>query len=163
LLPRLFRPVQVKDTNGNYISITYVANHNQLISTITDTLGRVIQFNYDGSNRLTSVKNLAGTKTYATFQWDMMYGNGHVWYTFSGLTPTAPDFNTPLNVMVGCTYPNNTKYRFTYGDWGIIKKIENLSSTGLVRSYVSYNYPPGSQAVTDAPTYTTQTFSPDGS
>ena len=48
-----FSCTQVKDRNGNYLTI----NHNYLgrISTITDTLGRVITFNYDGNMNLLSI------------------------------------------------------------------------------------------------------------
>ena len=44
---------QIKDRNGNYISV----NHNALgrITTITDTLGRVITFNYDTNANLISI------------------------------------------------------------------------------------------------------------
>ncbi len=100
----LLRPVQIKDTNGNYISISYLSGHDQLISTITDSLGRVINFNYltDGSNRLQSIsENLhpSGTLTYATFTWGTLYGGGYAWYNFSGLAVSnTPDFNTALNV-----------------------------------------------------------------
>jgi RHS repeat-associated protein len=162
----LFRPVTVKTTNGNYLSITYVTGHDQFISTITDTLGRVITFNYDGSNRLSTITQAlhpSGIKTLATFQWTTKYGGGYVWYNFSGLAASgAPDLSTALNVLSGCTYPNGTGYRFTYGDWGIINKIETLSSNGTTRSYISYNYPTAGTAQTDAPTYTQQTISPDG-
>ncbi len=164
--PSLFRPVWIMDTNGNYFSIAYVSGHDQLLYQISDSLGRVITFNYDSSNRLTSLSQLvhpSGSKTYVTFQWGTKYGGGYAWYNFSGLTVSgAPDLNTPLNVLIGCTYPNNTGYRFTYGDWGIINKIETLSSTSLTRRYISYDYPSAATVLTDAPTYTHQTVSPDG-
>jgi len=47
----LFRPKQIEDTNRNFISIHYVLNTEQSIDTITDTLGRVITFNYDNTTR----------------------------------------------------------------------------------------------------------------
>jgi hypothetical protein len=53
----LSRPVQIKDTNGNYISVTYMSGtgSDQHIQAITDTLGRVINFHYDGSNLLSYI------------------------------------------------------------------------------------------------------------
>ena len=88
---------------------------------------------------------------------------------FTSLTVNgAPDNNTPLNVITQCAYANGAGYRFTYGDWGIINKIENLSApdqNGVthVRNYVSYNYPLASAgALTDAPSYTQEIVSPDG-
>jgi RHS repeat-associated protein len=173
----LFRPTQIKDANGNFISITYVSGHDQFINQITDTLGRIITFDYmpDGSGRLQDIKQSlypSGSKTYVTFTWGNIYGNSQLWYKFSGLTVSgAPNISNSLNVLTGCTYANGTGYRFTYGDWAIINKIENLSkpapgnSTGLTRSYIQYDYPPVSAVgtgLTDAPTFAHQTISPDG-
>lgn len=68
---------RVLDPNGNYISIAYQSQSSptcgtggglvwkQAINTITDTLGRVIQFNYDTCNNLISIDVLGfgGTST----------------------------------------------------------------------------------------------------
>ena len=48
-----FRCTQIKDRNGNYITINY--NALGRITTITDTLGRVITFNYDSNSNLISI------------------------------------------------------------------------------------------------------------
>jgi RHS repeat-associated protein len=165
--PTLFRPIWSVDTNGNYISIAYVSGHDQFISTITDTLGRVISFNYDGSNRLTSITqnvqsspvNPTRVHTYATFTWGTVPLN----YAFTLTVNNSQPSGTQINVITQCTYANGTGYKFTYGDWGIINKIENLSSTSLTRSYQSYNYPLASAgALSDAPAYTQRTISSDG-
>jgi RHS repeat-associated protein len=164
--PTLFRPTQIRDTNGNYLYFGYLSQHDDLLQTISDTGNRFISFNYDANAKLTSItQTINGVlHTYATFTWGTKYGTGNPWYSFSGLTVNgAPDNNTPLNVITQCIYANGTGYRFTYGDWGIISKIENLSSTGSVRSYVSYNYPLASAgSLVDAPYYTQETVSPDG-
>lgn len=170
----LLRPTQVKDANGNYFSISYMSGQDQLVSSVSDSLGRVIDFNYmqDGSNRLQSLTQQvqvstvdpSGVHTYATLNWGQLYGNSYVWYNFSSLAVNgAPAFGTALNVLTGCTYANGTGYRFKYGDWGIINEIDTLSSNGTIRSYVQYNYPAASAGgLTDAPAYTQQTVSPDG-
>jgi RHS repeat-associated protein len=169
----VYRPSQIKDTNGNNITFTYARFPGNNILAITDTLGRVIVFHYDVNNLLSYIdQNVAvssvdpsGVHRYVTFTWAALYGTGAPWYNFSGLTVIGtPALTTPLNVLTGCTYANNTGYRFTYGDWAIINKIESLSASGLTRNYVSYNYPAASAgSQTDAPTYTQQTMSPDGS
>jgi YD repeat-containing protein len=161
----LLRPVWIKDANGNYFSISYVSGHDQLLHQISDSLGRVITFSYDSSNRLTSLTQFvhpSGTKTHATFTWGTPYTNGYSWYNFYGLTVNGAPTANQISVLTGCTYPNGTGYRFTYGDWGIINKIEQLSSTGSTRSSISYDYPLASAgAVSDAPTYLHETVSPD--
>src|SRR5438270_1496141 len=168
--PNLFRPTQIKDTNGNYISIAYGGDFDQEITSITDTLGRVINFHYDPNTHLLSSvdQNLAGggTHLYATFLWTQKYGGSNNWRNFTGLVVNgAPDTSTtPLNVLSSCTYANGTGYSFNYGDWAIINTIQNFSSSmpAQVRSYVSYNYPLASSgALSDAPTYTQETISPD--
>jgi RHS repeat-associated protein len=162
----LLRPVWIKDSNGNYISIAYMQGRDLAIYQISDSLGRVITFNYDSANRLTSLSQLvhpSGSKTYVTFSWGQPYSAGSSWYNFSGLSVNGAPDGAQVNVLTGCTYPNGTQYRFTYGDWGIVNKIELLSSNGVTRSYVSYNYPSASAgALADAPAYTQQTISPDG-
>ncbi len=177
--PTLFRPTQIRDTNGNYLYFGYLANHDEFLQTISTTNGdstggKFISFIYDSNAHLTSIVEAVqttqvdpnGLHTYATFNWGTIYGTGAPWYSFiAGLAVNgAPDFNTPINVIMQCTYANGTGYRFTYGDWVIITKIENLSSSGATRSYVKYNYPLASAgALTDAPFYTQQAVSPDGS
>ncbi|MGH9754391.1 MAG: hypothetical protein ACREA2_16555, partial [Blastocatellia bacterium] len=42
-------PTRITDAHGNFINITYRNNQGPQIQTITDTLGRFIQFHYDGS------------------------------------------------------------------------------------------------------------------
>lgn len=169
----LFRPVQLKDTNGNYIDIVYRSLHDQQIQSITDTLGRVINFHYDASDQLWYIdQNVAvtpvdptGVRRYVTFSWINRYGTNYHWYNFGLPVNGAPDFSTALKVLAGCTYANGTGYAFTYGDWAIINRIDTLSAstpTPAIRSYVSYNYPAAATAVlSDAPTYTQETISPD--
>lgn len=48
-------PTQISDAQGNYITVAYRNNRGPEIQTVTDTLGRVVTFNYDASNRLISV------------------------------------------------------------------------------------------------------------
>jgi RHS repeat-associated protein len=168
--PNLFRPTQIKDTNGNYISIVYGTNFDQQIVSITDTLNRVINFHYDPNTHLLSSidQNLigGGTHLWATFLWTQKYAGSNAWRNFTGLVVNgAPDTTTtPLNVLSSCTYANGTGYTFSYGDWAIINTIQKFSAAGPanVRSYVSYNYPLATAgALSDAPTYTQETISPD--
>ena len=64
-----WRTTQIKDRNGNYLTIANDWCGD--IQNITDTLGRVINFNYDGSANLTSItQSWNGTShTWATFGW----------------------------------------------------------------------------------------------
>jgi RHS repeat-associated protein len=155
----VFIPVKIEDTNGNYITITYDTDTkvgNQAIATITDTLGRQITFNYDTSGRLTSITAPAyggGTYTAATFVW----GTVALTYNYSLTVVDTQSSGSSINVLTGLRYPSGTGYNFTYGGWGIIDQIQHVSNSGMVRGYVSYNYPSGSTSLSGAPTYTQQT------
>ena len=58
---------EVKDRNGNFLTIYYAGTED--IRTVTDTLGRVITFNYDGNGNIQSI----------TQPWN---GTSHQWATF---------------------------------------------------------------------------------
>jgi YD repeat-containing protein len=89
---------QIRDRNGNFITISYKsqsANQNcnsgvgyawkQALDTVTDTLGRVISFNYDDCNNLISITAPdygSGTQTLAQFD----YQAATISNSFSGLT-----------------------------------------------------------------------------
>ncbi|MFN2405438.1 MAG: hypothetical protein ABR594_05250 [Pyrinomonadaceae bacterium] len=79
-----YRCTQVKDRNGNYLTI----NHNALgqIASVTETLGRVINFNYDVNANLLSL----------TQSWN---GQSHSWVSFGWSTRNVqPAFTNGLVV-----------------------------------------------------------------
>ena len=65
---------QIKDRNGNYITVNY--NAQGQITNITDTLGRLITFNYDGNANLISI----------TQAWNGQ-ASPHQWVSFGWSTP----------------------------------------------------------------------------
>ncbi|HKU76563.1 MAG TPA: DUF4214 domain-containing protein [Pyrinomonadaceae bacterium] len=68
-----YRCTQIKDRNGNYISVNY--NTQGQITNITDTLGRVLTFIYDGNANLNSI----------TQAWHGQ--ESHQWVSFGWSTP----------------------------------------------------------------------------
>jgi RHS repeat-associated protein len=156
----LFRPNQIKDTNGNFITITYVNHTEQSINTITDTLGRVINFNYDGNSNLQSVTD--GFHTYG-FTFNTAYP---LRYTFSGTTAKdTVTSGTNITVLTQCIYPSGTGYTFTYGDWGIVNTINSVAAPiapaafpGVTRASQSYDFPAYTTSQSDSPTYSNQTI-----
>jgi YD repeat-containing protein len=83
-----YRCTQIKDANGNYISASYDgAGH---ATSITDTLGRTITFNYDQtSGNLTSITEPGLSNPAAAFA----YGTITLQTNFSGVTPVSPFVN----------------------------------------------------------------------
>ncbi len=168
-------PTQILDANGNYITITYVNNAGPNIQTITDTLGRVVNFHYDGYGLLTAVTgpDLNGaTRTLVrlNYRWHTLG------YTFSGLTPRVRSQTVPV---INAIYYPATRTGFWFGDgdsyspYGMIAKVQEqrsmgfwanslnesgYASAGAVTSQKVYNYPMNSGSyLTGSPTYTTQT------
>jgi RHS repeat-associated protein len=148
----LFRPTQIKDSNGNFITIVYVTNTEQSIDHIVDTLGRTINFLYDLNGNLQKISEEGRDYLFA-------FNPVTVTYTFSGVTvkDTSVSSGSSVPLLTGCTYPNGTGFSFGYGDWGIVNSIQYLSKTGQVRSSQSYDFPAGTVAQSDSPMFTTRT------
>jgi YD repeat-containing protein len=172
-------PSRITDANGNYIIITYVNNTGPRIQNVTDTLGRVINFHYDGYNLLTAITTpgvSGGTRTLVRLQ----YRQIGLSYSFSGLTPVVRDYY-PW-VVNAIYYPaTNTGYWFgetdSYSTYGMLARVSErrnmgfyagslneqgtITSAGAVTNEQVYNYPlstgaPGGSYLTDAPTYTSK-------
>jgi RHS repeat-associated protein len=173
-------PTRITDSNGNYITITYVNNQGPRIQTVTDTLGRVINFHYDANNRLTAITApaLGGTGTRTLVR--LHYTQLSLSYSFSGLTPVVRD---PYPWVIDAIYypATNTGYWFgdtdSYSSYGMLAKV--VEQRGMSFSASSLNeqgtVTPGSMTrqeaydfqyanLTDAPTFTsmTETWTKDG-
>ena len=126
----------VTDRNGNKLTATYNAGD---ISTVTDTLGRLITFEYDGFLNLKSIKQTwtidGATQT-------------HEWATFGWQTKTfTPAFSVgivghyqdiPVLTQVGL--PDGSRYNFDYTGNGQIEIIHRTTSDNVERSYTKYVY-----------------------
>jgi YD repeat-containing protein len=104
---------QIKDRNGNYITI----NHNALgrISTITDTLGRVITFNYDSNANLLSITqswNGQPAHQWVGFNW----GTRNMQASFSGAAVIGPKNGTSLPVITQVTLNDTSHVTFDYNN-----------------------------------------------
>lgn len=172
-------PTRITDANGNYITITYVNNQGPQIQTVTDTLGRSLNFHYDAYNLLTAITAPAigtGTRTLVRLHYTQL----PLSYSFSGLTPVVRN-STPW-VIDAIYYPATaTGYWFgdtdSYSSYGMITKV--IEQRGMGFSAASLNdqgtVSPGSMTrqenynfqyanLTDAPTFTsmTETWTRDG-
>lgn len=167
-------PTRITDPQGNYITITYRNNRGPEIQTVTDTLGRVITFNYDASNRLISV-DVPQYNGGARAAVRLHYKQITLSPGFNGLT-TDTATNTPY-VIDAIYYPGtNTGYWFndadSYSSYGMIAKVveqrgmnwygsagdQGTVYAGTMTKQAAYNYPLSPDyTLTDAPTYTTLT------
>ena len=146
-------PTQILDTNGNYIQIAYKPDcyYDQSgghcgvfppasIDYISDTLGRLIEFQYDSAGKLTSITmpGFGGTsqnpvtQTIARFDYQSL----SISYNFSGLTVERAPGNS--NVLKHIYFPaTNTGYLFTYSGYGMIYNVSMRRSMSVSGSTIT--------------------------
>jgi YD repeat-containing protein len=139
--------IEVKDRNGNFISITYT--NFERISAITETTSRVVNFSYDGSNRLISItQNWAGgPHTYATFAYDTVT----IQTNFPGLDMVGASNGTTVSVLSRVDMADGKVYTFEYNTYAQVRTIRcfapNSANPGsfpgdyTLLSSISYDLP----------------------
>src|SRR5215213_5386443 len=146
-----FRCTQIKERNGNYISATYNMTNGHLL-TITDTLGRVIRFDYDTSDNLTSIwQTWAGvTHNWATFN----YGQVYVAPAFGGgLVINGPN-NNYTTVLTQVNLHDGTYFTFNYNSaFAQVNRINHYAADTHLLNYTSYNVS-SSSGQTECPRFT---------
>ncbi len=153
-----FRAKQVKDRNGNYITIVH--DDYGLLQTVTDTLGRVINVNYDANYYPISItqtrkdNNGSGsniTHTYATFN----YTHREIQTSFdSNLSVYGPPNGWQLKVLDKVTYADNSFTNFEYNSYGQVWKINNHAVDQHKLNHIAVNLPSPSVNQTDCPRFT---------
>ena len=158
----------VQDTNGNFITITYKGiNHPPMaIDYITDTLGRVIQFNYT-SNGLSeiAVPGFGGTSQNPVTSILVQFGyqSQTISNSFSGLTvENAPTGTVKLLSDIRAAVTNN-QYKLSYSAYGMAynyslrRQATYVRQQGLERAATSFTYPTTASSLTDAPSFSQRT------
>lgn len=171
-------PTKIQDAHGNYINVNYVSNHGPEINTITDTLGRTITFNYNG----TALRSISGpgyggtTRYFIRFE----YFNQTIGTTGmfgSGLTVNVA--NTNSSQIKAIFYPTtNSGYWFggtnAYSPYGMIRQVisqrgmnwnsgADTIDAGTTNRDELYNYPTSPDStLMDSPGYSSHTETFDG-
>ena len=158
-----YKCMQIKDRNGNYITIGYGSLAE--IRTVTDTLGRVINFNYDGFNHLLSItQNWGGqTHTWATFA----YGTQTIQTNFPGLTLNGTANGAQESVLLRVGLADGSVYSFEYNTYCQVKTIRhyapnnsnpvNFPGDYVQRAYTTYGLPDNANdPQTDCPRITSR-------
>jgi YD repeat-containing protein len=131
---------QIKDRNGNFISITYNATANR--DEITDTLGRLVKINYDTEGYPVSITqdwkatNGTGTtdpKTWASFTYTTKAINTN----YDALNVVGPLNGYAVKVLDKITYLDGSSTKFHYNGYGqayIVEKIAADLSTHILNT-----------------------------
>jgi len=135
-----WRCTQIKDRNGNYITVNY--NWLGHITTITDTLARVITFNYDSNQNLLSisqgwtVNGAPQTHNWATFGW----ATKTLQPSFSGAMVVGAPGPSGIPVLSQVGLHDGTRYTFEYNANGQVNPIRSYRSDNVERTYTAYDY-----------------------
>jgi len=150
-----YRCMQIKDRNGNYISIVYDPYGN--LQSVTDTLGRVVTVNYDQGypSSVTQTwkdNNGAGADalhTYVTFA----YTNIALNTNFSGLTIMGPTNGTSIKVLQKIAYADGSSTTFDYNAYAQVYKVSNNAADGHLLNYVKTSLENPAANQTDCPRF----------
>lgn len=154
-----FKCTKIKDRDGNFINVSYNAAGN--VSSITDTLSRVITFTYDANDRPLAIEQNRG-------------GQVHQWATFAyasqpinagfatSVNVLGPSSGTSISVLSRVSLDDGSFYNFLYNSWGQVYRVERRasdgSSTGRLLSYQEYDLAAPTSAQTnnstDCPRFT---------
>ena len=135
-----FKCTKIKDRNGNYITATYDAGR---LSTITDTLGRVINFNYvDGW--LTSVTQQWNPSPAAPHYWARFeYADEVIHLNFPGKTIYGPQEGNSIKTLTKVKLDDDSYVSFNYTSWGQVFQVSAYAANNDLLNYRKYDLPEG--------------------
>ncbi len=142
-----WRCQQIKDRNGNFITVNYNALGN--LTTVTDTLGRVITFNYDSNANIVSITQPwnGGSHTWATFAW----GTHNMQSSFSPEVVVGAPNNISIPVLTSVSLHDSTSYHFEYTNALQASVIRRKAFGTVALSYTAFTY---DNPATDCPRLT---------
>ena len=131
-----YRCTEIKDRNGNYISVNY--NSLGQLTNITDTLGRVITFNYDGDANLLSITqawNGQSSHQWVSFGWSTR--NMQSSFTSGAVVGTTNGALLPVVTQVALN--DTSRFTFDYTNSLQVSVIRNYFGE-TERSAISFGY-----------------------
>ncbi len=150
-------PVRITDSNGNYITISYLRNNvGPELASIVDTLGRTIQFSYNVLGQLSEISG-PGAGQGATLDYRDIPVPNHLPLTVPACVIPGTDYglcqdNWSTAPAINSIYSRVTKSQFyfgasdSYSDYGVMTKIIERVAGGPPPGWVNrrvsvYNFP----------------------
>jgi YD repeat-containing protein len=131
-----YRCSEIKDRNGNYITINY--NSLGRIMNVTDTLGRVITFNYDSNANLLSIMqawNGQPSHQWVSFGW----GTRNMQSSFTGGAVVGTTNGTVLPVITQVNLNDTSYVTFDYTNSLQVSVIRNYFGA-IERNATTFTY-----------------------
>jgi YD repeat-containing protein len=134
-----YKCVQIEDRNGNYLIAEYDAQGRLL--TVSDTLARVISFNYEANN-LVSITQSWGAQTHvwAKFEYEPLTIQSNFVKADGTPLPSVGTGQT-IQALKRLVFADQSSYRFSYNVWGQVYKIARHAADDHLLNYTSYNLP----------------------
>ena len=134
-----FQCREIKDRNGNFITIN--RDGAGQITTIVDTLGRTLTFNYSQTDGTLSTitQNWAGQTphVWASFS----YTSSEVHTGFVNVTNLGPQNGSTVKTLRSVWLNDNSRFDFDYTYWIQVWKINHYAADGHLLNYRAYNLP----------------------
>jgi YD repeat-containing protein len=131
-----YRCTQIKDRNGNYISVNY-STQGQLTN-IIDTLGRLITFNYDSYANLISITqawNGQPSHQWVSFGWSTR----NMQYSFADAAVIGLKNGTPVPVITQVALNDTSYFTFDYTNPLQVSQIRNYFGA-IERNATTFGY-----------------------
>ena len=136
-----YKCTQIKDRNGNYISVSYTQAGQ--INTITDTLGRVLTFEYT-SGLLTAIKQTwnQSSPSPVTHYWARFeYAGVPIDFNFGNMAVLGLTDNSTPQMLSRVKFADNSYVNFSYTSWGQVWKVSTYAVDNHLLNYRFYNLP----------------------
>lgn len=147
-----YKCTQIKDRNGNYITASYDLGR---LNTITDTLGRVIDFNYSNGS-LTSITQQWLASPNPPHKWAQFeYADKLIHVNFPTKTTYGAQENNNVKTLTKVTLADDSYFVFDYTSWGQMYEIRSYAPDTTLLNSRRYNLPlNANQAHEDCPRFT---------
>ncbi len=137
-----YRCTRIKDVNGNFLSISY--NVYGQITTMTDTLARVLTVNYDTNQNPSSITQTwnGQTHVWASFGYDTKT----IQTSFAGVSVVGIKNGASIPMLTQVSIDDGNRYNFDYSTWGQVSQITHSAADNHQLSYTSYAMDAGAQS-----------------
>lgn len=145
----LYKCAEIKDRNGNSITVTYNTYDN--VQTVTDTLGREVNFGYYADGYLDEITQTwhreveSGSATQVvteTHRWaKFYYENKAVQTNFTGLTVFGPANGQSIHALTKVKLADDSAFTFNYTTWGQVNHVAAYAADNRLLNYASLDLP----------------------